>query len=381
MIAFKYIPLVAKQAWRRRTRSLLTIAGVMLAMLLYCAIESMQRGVEAATKPSPQDTTLIVYRQNRYCPFSSRLPQHYESRIARIPGVESVVPMRVVVNNCRASLDVVTFRGLPPEDMADFGARFTMLAGGLEQWQARSDAALLGEAFASRRRLNVGDSFDAAGITVYVAGVFRSDEAQDKAVAYVHLPFLQQVGRAEGIVTQFNVRVASPDDLERVGKAIDAEFAGDSEPTYTSPEKAFVARAAADLVQLVSFTRYLGWACLAAVLALVGNAIVLSVQDRVKEHAVLRTLGYRAGLLARLVVAEGLMLSLIGGVLGSVAAVLLLRWANLTMSVEGVNLSAQADGAILALGVAISGVIGIVAGLIPGWLASKRQIAACFRAV
>src|SRR5205814_6645678 len=116
-----------------------------------------------------------------------------------------------------------------------------------------------------------------------------------------------------GVVTQFNVRVDDPKNLDSVARAIDAEFEHDSEPTQTSAEKAFVARAAADVVSLVGFTQYLGWGCLAAVLALVGNAIVLSVQDRIKEHAVLQTLGYNSALIARLIVGEGLLLGLIGG--------------------------------------------------------------------
>jgi putative ABC transport system permease protein len=50
-----------------------------------------------------------------------------------------------------------------------------------------------------------------------VAGVIRSDEPQDQNVAYVHLDFLQFASgsRSGGIVTQFNVRVDDPSQLER----------------------------------------------------------------------------------------------------------------------------------------------------------------------
>jgi hypothetical protein len=109
-------------------------------------------------------------------------------------------------------------------------------------------------------------------------------------------------------VTQFAVRVNDPERLEAVARVIDDEFRHDAEPTQTSPEKAFVAQAGADVVNLVGFTHYLGWGCLIAVLALIANAIVLSVQDRIREHAVLQTLGYRSGLIARMIVAEGLLL-------------------------------------------------------------------------
>ena len=118
MIHPRYIPLIVKQVIRHRTRSLLTIAGVATAMFLFCAVQSMQQGAAAATQATAADTTLVVYRENRYCPFTSRLPEHYTSRIEKIPGVRNVIPVRIVVNNCRTSLDVVTFRGVPAEPFA-----------------------------------------------------------------------------------------------------------------------------------------------------------------------------------------------------------------------------------------------------------------------
>ena len=308
MIAPRFMPLVLKQVWRAPLRSLLTIAGVTVAMFLFAAIQAVQAGVKAATEQQADDATLVVYRKDRYCPFSSRMPQSYEQQILRIPGVKSVVPVKIVVSNCRTSLDVVTFRGVPEAAFLDaLVPNFEITAGSVDEWQRRSDAALLGETLAARRGFKVGDRFEAAGITVYVAGVIRSPEPQDQNVAYVHLDFLQYASgsRAGGIVTQFNVQVTDPAKLEEVATAIDAEFAPAQEPTATSPEKAFVARAATDVIEIVGFMRWMGWGCLVAVLALVGNAIVLSVQDRVREHAVYQTLGFRGHQIIRLIVAEG----------------------------------------------------------------------------
>src|SRR5687767_10287373 len=118
MLAPKYIPFVIKQVLRHRTRTALTIAGVATAMFLFCAVQAMQTGVERATHRTAADTTLVVYRENRFCPATSRLPEYYGDRIAKIPGVADVVPMRIDVTNCRTSLDVITFRGVPPEAFA-----------------------------------------------------------------------------------------------------------------------------------------------------------------------------------------------------------------------------------------------------------------------
>lgn len=384
MIRPKYLPFVLKQITRRRIRTLLTVTGVATAMFLFSAVQSMQAGVREATQAAADETTLIVYRQNRYCPFASRLPEYYGERIAAVPGVEAVTPVQVIVSNCRTSLDVVTFRGVPEEKLAgQFGNDVEYLSGSLEDWQRRTDAALIGETLAKRRGLSVGDRFDAAGVTVYIAGIIRSDRAQDQNVAYVHLPFLQQTAGVKklGIVTQFTVRVSDADRLEEVAKAIDAEFARDPDPTSTSSEQAFVARAAQDVVRIVGFAKWLGWGCLAAVLALVGNAIVLSVQDRIREHAVLQTLGFNGSLIARLIVTEGTLVGLLGGAVGTLAALAVIRWGAFSITAEGLSVPVVTSGWVVVIGLLLSAALGVVAGLVPAWQASRREITQCFRAV
>ncbi len=384
MLAARYLPLVLKQVVRHRLRSLLTVCGVTAAMFLFTAVQSMQAGVEAATVANAKDTTLVVYRKDRYCPFASRLPQSYFEQIRRIPDVESVVPIKIVVNNCRTSLDVVTFRGVPEEPFLEGHApKLRLLSGSFEEWQRRSDAVLLGETLAKRRGLKIGDRFEAAGITVYVAGVVASDEPQDENVGYTHLGFLQFAtgSRAGGIVTQFNVKVTDPSRLDAVAAAIDELFAPDQEPTKTSPEKAFVAQAASDVIEIVGFMKWLGWGCLAAVLALVSNAIILSVQDRIREHAVLQTLGFRGDLIARLIVSEGLVLSLVGGLVGCAAAVLFLRHGGFALSVDALSIPIKSGFSVFAWGLVMTSALGVLAGLVPAWQASRREIVACFRAV
>lgn len=380
----RFAPLVLRQIVRAPLRSLLTISGVAVSMFLFATVQSMQTGVELATTQRADDTTLIVYRKDRFCPFSSQMPQSYEQQIRAVPGVTSVVPMRIVVNNCRASLDVVTFRGVPREAFVEsFGGRIGIASGSLEAWERRSDAALVGQTLATRRALSVGDQFSSAGITAYVAGIIRSEEPQDQNAAYVHLDFLQFASgsRAGGIVTQFAVKVDDPAQLEGVASAIDEHFAVAQDPTSTSPEKAFIARAAGDILEIVGFMGWLGWGCLFAVLALVGNAIVLSVQDRVREHAVYQTLGYSQSLIARLVVAEGVLVSLIGAALGCGLAILVLQRGGFAITVESHSVPFATDPMIFVWGILIATGVGVLAGAVPAWQAARRDIVACFRAV
>ena len=122
-----------KLAWiqltRHRVRSLLTIFGVASGMFLFTAVETLQRSLGKATEASAADTTLVVYRENRFCPSASRLPEHYADEIRRIPGVREVIPVQIVVNNCGASLDVITFRGVPDDLLRKFAPEIEVIEG------------------------------------------------------------------------------------------------------------------------------------------------------------------------------------------------------------------------------------------------------------
>ena len=373
--AINLLKLAWLQLTRHRVRSLLTVFGVASGMFLFTAVETLQRSLGKATEASAADTTLVVYRENRFCPSASRLPEHYADEIRRIAGVREVIPVQIVVNNCGASLDVITFRGVPAELLRKFAPEIQIITGSLEEWQRRDDGALLGEVFAKRRGLKLGDRFDAAGVTVTVSGILRSPFAQDNNVAYVKLPFLQQASRAGlGVVTQFNVRVSESKQLTPVATAIDELFRSGQEPTDTRPEKAFFAETASELVELIGFTRWLGVGAVIAVGGLVANALLLVVRGRVKENAVLRTLGFPGRAIGWLVLSEGGMLGFAGGVVGVGLAAAFLRWQSFTMGNEGQTLAIQPDATVILVGVLAALALGIFASLWPAFQAMTQPI-------
>lgn len=370
---------ILRLAWiqlvRHRVRSALTILGVASGMFLFTAVETLQRSLALATETTAADTTLVVYRKNRFCPSASRLPEHYADEIRRLEGVREVVPVKIVVNHCGASLDVVTFRGVPEGMLRQFTPEIEIISGSEAEWKRRDDSAWVGEVFARRRGLKPGDQFEAAGITVTVAGIIRSPFAQDNNVAYVKLPFLQQASRTGlGVVTQLNVRVHSSADLEMVAEKIDALFASAREPTDTRPEKAFFAQTAAQMIELIRFTRWLGFGAVVAVAGLVANALLLVVRGRVKENAILRTLGYPGRAIALLVVSEGGLLGLAGGVAGVGLAAIFLRWQSFTMGNEGQTLAIQPDATVAATGIAVALLLGIFAAFGPALQATRQPI-------
>ena len=373
-IAFKYVV-------RNRTRSILTVFGVATCMFLFGTIETMQDSLKNATEITANDTTLVVYRENRYCPSTSRLPEYYKDEIKKIKGVESVIPVQIVVNNCGTSLDVVVFRGIPADRINAISKNIEVLNGSINEWLTREDGALIGANLAQRRRLDIGDSFDAAGVTVVVSGIIRSAESsQDDNVAYVHLPFLQQASRVGlGTVTQFLVKVSNSSLLNSVSRQIDNRFKTESEPTDTTPEKAFFASTAKELIELIGFSRWIGIASVFAVIGLIANTILIAVRSKISEHAILKTIGYSQLSISWLIILEAIILSVVGGIAGIAGASIFLHLQKITIGNEGLALAFIPSFSVWLKGFSLSLLLGFVAGVYPAWLAGRQSIASNLR--
>lgn len=364
-----------KQVVRNRTRTLLTVLGVASSIFLYTAVQTMQHSLAAVVESNADENTLVVYRENRFCPTTSRLPEHYLPEILRVDGVVEAIPIQVTVNNCGASLDVITFRGVPPKNLTRFNPGLSILDGSVEDWKNRSDAALVGHHFAKRRGLSPGDTFEAVGVRVHVAAIARSEMEQDNNVAYVHLPFLQQASRIGlGTVTQFNVRVSEASKLGAVAERIDAIFAADSAPTTTRPEKAFFAQTAQDMIEMIAFTRWIGLGAVFAVLGLIVNALLIAAKSRIQESAILQTIGFSRSQVGLIMVSEGAALGLFGGLLGSLGAAAFFHWKRFTVGNEGLTLAISPSLNATLSGLGIACILGLLASIWPACLAANRPL-------
>lgn len=351
----KLLMLVLRNLTRRPGRTALTVLGVGSAMLLLVLVESLDRGLQRALSGSEAARTLIVYRQNRYCPQASFLPERYLHELESVPGVVSVLPVKVYLSNCRASLDIAAFHGAPVGRL--LATRdIQLVSGDLARFEDERDGALLGREFAARRGFKVGDRFRIDAIDVKVAGVFRSSQPIEEGLILTHLEYLQRAGPVSqlGTVTQFEVKVADSAHARDVAERIDALFATAEEPTDTRSQSAFLETATRDLREILRFGRLLALGCVAVMLALVGNTIVMNVQERVREMGVLRTLGWRSPRLVALVVCEALALALGGALVGLAAALILLEATHLSIGAEGVPVSFVISWAVVGRGLGLA---------------------------
>jgi putative ABC transport system permease protein len=205
----RFLPYVLKTLWRHRGRTLLTLSGAAVALFVFSFVAAVQQGLDRLSDSAAGDRTLIAFQANRFCPATSRLPEDYARKIADVPGVAGAVPIKVFTNNCRASLDVVVFHGVPAERLREF-RDVQLAAGSWDDFERHRDAALVGAGVARRRNLAPGEPFSIGGIRVNVAGVFTAAEPADEDFIFTHLEFLQRAPgmNSVGTVTQIEVQLA-----------------------------------------------------------------------------------------------------------------------------------------------------------------------------
>lgn len=371
----RFLRLILVNLKRRKGRTGLTILGVACALALLVLVESLGTGMANAMESTDAARTLVVFRKNRYCPQTSFLPESYTRRIEDVEGVSQVLPVKVYLNNCRASLDLVTFQGAPVKEMLEQRS-IELIDGDAEKFERQKDAALVGAQFAARKGLSVGDRFRFGDIDVSVVGIFESEESTHESLILTHLEYLQRAGPVNrlGTVTQFEVLAGEGEEVERIAREIDGLFATAEEPTDTRPRVAYLESATRDLREILRFGRYLAMACVVVVLSLVANTVMMSVQERVREMGVMRAVGFREAHVGFLVMGEALALAFLGALLGVGSAMAFLYTSNLTIGSEGVSIGFAVTPGLVLQGFGIALGAGLLAGLLPAVRSARAGI-------
>ena len=120
------------------------------------------------------------------------------------------------------------------------------------------------------------------------------------------------------------------------------------------------------------------------ILLVTANTMSIAVRERQQEIAVLKTLGYTSGLVMLLVLGEALLIGLMGGLLGVVISVAILRLlprvpvlGDIVANFPNFGLSVQT----LAIGIGFALLLGLAAGLFPALMAYRAKIVDALRQV
>ena len=380
----KYLHLIWAELFRRKTRTVLTLLSILAAFLLFGLLNGVRESFEEAGRSAQGAERLQVGSR---LSFIQALPMALNNRIAQVDGVRTVTyanwfggayqdPRNQIFSFAVAPnyLDVYPEIAVDPKQRAAFNnTRTGILVGeGLMKrfgWKVGQKIPLQSTIFPNRDGSKNWD-FDIVG--TMSATDKKSGGWYDQMLLMQWKYFDESTPYNQGQAGWYVVRVNDAGQADRVAKAIDALSANSANETKTQTEAAATAAWMKQTADIGLIVGSIMGAVFFTLLLLTGNTMAQAVRERIPELAVLKTIGFRDGSVLGLVLAESVVLVLIGGVLGLALA-----------AVIGPIVGAGSGGMInlppiglssWLLGLALMIAIGLLVGALPALRAMRLNI-------
>jgi putative ABC transport system permease protein len=367
---------VTKNAFRNKRRSILTVLSIGFSLLLLTFMMTLWRSF-ALEDGSAESTQRLIVRHRVSLTFT--LPGYYREKIRAIPGVVAVVPSSWFGGTYKDEKAQNTFAqfGTDPDEFFKVFRDIQVPPDQILAWQRDRQGALVSDALGQKYGWKLGDRIVIHG-TIYpvdlelnIRGFYHRNP--DFKSVYFNAKYVEEaVPFFKGQAGTFYIEADNPSDVSQIAKAVDEMFRNSPQQTKTESEKAFGLEFVAMMGNVKAFILSICSAVLFATLLVSANTIAMSIRERTREVAVLKTLGFtRYGVLG-LFVSEAISLSLIGGLLGaSLAKGMVFAF---THAPQMTFFPLKLTSGIFVLALLISAVVGLVSAALPSYHASQVNI-------
>ena len=368
---------VTKNAFRNKRRSVLTVFSIAFSLLLLTLMMTIWRAFYL-DEGSAESAERLVVRHRVSLTFS--LPSFYREKIRAIPGVRAVVPVSWfggIYKDQKPENFFAQF-STDPEEFFKVYRDVQMPADQLAAWEHDRQGAIVDDTLAQKYGWKLGDRIVLQG-TIYplnaelnIRGIYHSNPAA-KSV-YFHTKYVEEsVNFFKGQAGTFSVLVDSPEDVSKVASAIDDMFHNSPQPTKAESEKAFGLEFVAMMGNVKAFILMICSAVVFATLLVSANTMAMSIRERTREVAVLKTLGFTRGSVLGLFVSEAVALSLMGGLIGVGLGWLMVY--GLTHSPQFFSFfPMKVTFGIWLAAMLTSGLVGLLSSALPSYHASQVNI-------
>ena len=366
---------VTKNAFRNKRRSILTVLSIGGSLLLLTFLITIWRGFYD-NKPTEQSALRLIVRHKVSLVFS--LPSYYKQKIQAIPGVKEVVNQQWFGGQYKDDKAENFFAqlGTDPQEMMKVYPEFKIPPDQLAAWQKDRAGAIVDAGLAKKFGWKVGDRLNITGkifpvnLELTIRGIFTPPDPTQAIYFnkdYIDEGFPKQKGN-EGF---FAVLADSPQDVPKVAKAIDEEFRNADKPTKTETEHAFQLGFIGMLGNIKAFIMSICLAVVFTILLVSANTMAMSIRERTREVAVLKTLGFTRNTILGLFIGEAVSLALVGGFVGSMICFLGVR---AMASQGGMFARMKVTPLTMLAALLIAAVVGFASSFIPSYHAAKVNI-------
>jgi putative ABC transport system permease protein len=378
----RFLPLLLKNALRNRRRFMLTVLSVAVSLFMFCTLMTVLTELERENPSEVAHLRLVVRRATS---LADPLPEGYRAKLAAVPGVRLVTPLTwfgglyIDERNFFANFacDPATLLVVFPES--------TTSPRELEAFQRDRAGAVVGRSLAEQFGWKIGDQVTLLG-TIYpvdlqltIRAIYTND--LDDRAFFFHRDYLEEALGRPGRVGTFWLLAEAPHQLPRIAETVDAMFRNTDAETKTETERAFQLSFVAMLGNVKTLIISICTMVVLTILLVTANTIAMTIRERAREIAILKTLGFRRRTILAMLVAEAAGIAVAGGLAGSLGARLLYGAVDLSRLLQGFFPLFEVTPHTILLALLIAAGIGMLSAGIPAWRAARVPVAEALRRV
>ena len=384
---------------KRKLRSWLTLLGIFIGIAAVVSLISLGDGLRTAITGQfgslSVDTLTVQNAETGFGPPGStaiqKLTDHDLKLIESVGGVKIVIPRLIRVAKMEYNKEAqFSYLGSLPENKEQLSFIYDNLnteplAGRLINLNDHGKV-VLGNSFASKDMFNkpvgVGSKIIIQGKSFQVAGILKpGSSAILNGVVLMFEKDVKDILNIDNEIDLIVVRVEDKDNIDKVAKEIENklrkdrnEKVGEEDFTVQTPVQSLAAvNTILNIINLI----VVGIALISLLIGGIGiaNTMYTSVLERTREIGTMKAIGATNAEIMQLFVIESGLFGLIGGIAGAIFGLLMsFLVSSVANSFFGTNiLTFSISWSLLIWAISFSFFIGIIAGLIPSYSASKLK--------
>jgi putative ABC transport system permease protein len=381
----KFSSLIFANLFRKKIRLILTVGSFAVALFLFAFLAVVRDAFNRGASVAGADRLVVIDRVS----IINLIPLKYRDQILQIPGVKSITHNNWFGGVYQDEKNFFAQFVIDPENQRQV---FPELIVPDDQWNSflkDRQGAIAGARTAERFHWKIGDRIPIK-TTLYggdswefnLDGIYHGQRPEDDETQFwLQWDYFEErvPERVKGQIGWYVLRVNNPEDSVRVAKAIDDKFANSPSETKTETESAFAAGWVKQFGNIQFLILTIGSVVFFTLLLVTGNTMAISVRERTAELAVLKAIGYSGNRVLIFILAESLVIALIGGLLGLGLA--LMAVPALAKAMNGLLPQLVLEPSILVFGLIAALAVGIASGILPGVGAMRMRVVEAFRRV
>ncbi|MBI1849996.1 MAG: FtsX-like permease family protein [Planctomycetes bacterium] len=385
----KFLRFIWRNATRNKRRAILTVISISVAIVTICILQTIVVAFSSGARASDASRLVVRNKVSLMLP----LPLAYQQRIESMAGVKAVTWWDWFGGNYQDKKNFFAKIAVEAESYFRMYPEFEIPKDQMSAFLADRRGCVIGQKLSEKFGFKLGDTVPIIG-DIYPAPSGDTWEFVVKAIytttkigvdenrMFLHWKYLDErmteLSRG-GLIGVYTIQIDDPSKAAAVAKAVDAEFENSPEQTLTETEESFQMDFVKMWGNIAFLVRVIGAAVVFALLLVAANTMAMAARERTAEIAILKTLGFRGALLGSLVLAESLMLTIVGWAIGAGLA-----WV-VCLGVSGMISRFLPTFALtlapIALSLVIAVVIGAVSGVFPALHAARTRIVDAMRKV